>query len=232
MMWKAMFALLAAIAAFAEDPKGIFVASGSDNKPAVKYSMKLNRGGEMQPVLPSQHFKSGDKFQFVFETNQPLYVYFLLRSIDGNPDSMDQVAGSKGITVVREEKKPSNYQLIWPVNGKSTRLAAHQAQTVPGKGKFFQFDDQQGLEKVVMLFSPQPLDMNVLFPRTSGSSGRSAPTGEALAKTKTQIEAMDANTTSSDTADRGICVGECETYSTPKNPTDPFLVVVDLKHYR
>jgi hypothetical protein len=241
--------LAAALASFGQgvDPKGIFVTgSGNNNRPAVKYGIRLNRGGESRPVAASYRFQSGDRFQFQFEMNQPSYVYLLHRELEGDPDSMERYVGAKGIVVVRDDdnRRPpsSKYQLLWPTGGDNVRLSGRQPQTVPGQGQYFQFDSTPGLEKVVMVVSPKPLDLERDFPgagkrddsaRRDDSRRRNDSDSDVLGQLKKDLDAMESNTASAEgSSSKGICVGECDSYSAPRNPAEPFLVVIDLRHFR
>jgi Domain of unknown function (DUF4384) len=235
--------LTAALAAFGQgsvDPKGIFVTPGNNNpRPAVKYGIRLSRNGEARPVAASYRFQSGDRFQFQFEVSQSSYLYLLQREIEGDPASMEQYVGAKGIVVVRDEddKRPasSKYQLLWPVNSSSVRLTGHQPQTVPSQGQFFQLDNRPGLEKIVMVVSPKPLDLESEFPGATGAAPRKRNDSDAdvLGQLRKNLDAMEGNTASSAAVEsKGICVGDCNSYSAPRNPSDPFLVVIDLRHFR
>jgi hypothetical protein len=249
MIGKSTTLLLAVAAACLAqvNPKDIFVSGGGNgsnggNRPAIKYIIQLNRDGEVRPVAASYRFQSGDKFRFLFESNQPVFVYLGLRSMEGDPDTMEHVVGAKGVIVVRDEpgKRPaaeSRYHLLWPNDGRNVRLAAHQAQTVPASGQYFEFDASPGMEKIVLVASPERMDPEKLFP---GARLQKQPAGshddsndDVLGQLRKDIETMDHNTASvSDPSSKGICVGPCDNYSSPRNPTDPFLVVIDLRHFQ
>jgi hypothetical protein len=230
------------------DPKGIFVTPpANDDRPAVKYSIRLSHHGEVKPVASSYHFQSGDHFQFIFETSRTSYVYLLQRELVGDPDAMQRYVGSKGIVVVRDDdnKKPpasAPYHLLWPANGENVRLEARRPQTIPIQaGLQFEFDNQPGLEKIVLVVSPKPMDLERDFPgSTRGGSATAPPAGkrndsddDVLAQLRKDLDAMDRNTASAEaTASKGICVGECASYSAPRNPANPFLVVIDLRHFQ
>jgi len=236
-------ALMAALACFAQgvDPKGIFVTPGknNDNRPAVKYGITLIRNGEPRPVAASYRFQSGDRFQFQFETSESSFVYLLTREIEGDPDSMQRYVGAKGIQVVRDDDRRSQpkYQVLWPTNGENIRLAARQPQAIPNR-QYFQFDNNPGLEKIVLVVSPKPLDIDRELagtpgPPPRGNGGRKDSEGDVMGQLTRSLAAMDSNAASAEpVASKGVCVGDCASYSAPKNPSDPYLVVIDLRHFR
>jgi hypothetical protein len=231
------------------DPKGIFVTpgdggnsgGGSGNRPAVKYSMQLERGGEARPVAASYQFRDRDRFRFLFEVSQTSFVYFLHRQLNGDPDSMERYTGAKGISVVRDEDNrapaPSGFTLLYPSNPSGVRLTARQPQRVPGNGDYFQLDTNPGVEKIVLVVSSQPLDMSGFVKKRSrtqpGGGSRNDSDNDVLGQLRKDIEAMDANTVTvnDQPSAKGICVGTCDGYSAPRNPGKPFLVNIDLRHY-
>ena len=237
MMYRFAPLMIAAVACMGQEvnPKGVFVTPANDPaaRPAVKYSIKLNRNGDVRPVAASYRFQTGDKFQFLFESNQSNYVYVLHRAVEGDPDRMEQYAGAKGIIVTGgDNKADQRYQVLWPTSG-AVKITANKAQSMPSGNQFFEFDAKPGLEKIVLVVSPQPIDVakyfNVAGNANSGSGGRKDKDEDVLG----QLTAMDKNTVSvADATDKGICVGSCDGYSAPRDPGKPFLVNIDLRHFR
>jgi hypothetical protein len=251
-----MYTALSAASLLAQvDPKGIFVSPGNGNgggggnnggganRPAVKYSIQLERNGQARPVAASYQFRDKDRFRFLFEVSQNSYVYLLHRQLEGDPDSMERYTGAKGISVVRDEDNrapaPSGFTLLYPSSG-NVRLTAREPRALPNNSEFFQFDTNPGLEKIVLVVSNSPLDMSGFVKKRSrtqsggGGNSRNDSDNDVLGQLSKDIEAMEANTvTVSDQAGaKGICVGDCNGYSAPRNPGKPFLVNIDLRHYR
>jgi hypothetical protein len=165
-------------------------------------------------------------------------VYLLTRELQGDPDTMERYVGSKGIVVVHDGDDSNGaapkYQLLWPTGGNSVRLTAHKPQMVPGQN-WFQFDEKPGLEKLVLIVSPKPLDVERLFPgagRAEAPAAHNDTNDDVLGQLRKDIEAMDKNSVVEDTSSKGICVGDCNNYVAPQNPANPYLVVIDLRHFR
>lgn len=249
-----LVSVLASAAALCQkvDPKGIFVSGGgsgsgtSGGHPSVKYSIKLERNGEPRAVATSYRFQDHDRFRFLFEVNQPYYVYLLHRQLEGDPDGMERYTGAKGITVVREgdsraPQASGSFTLLYPTKG-SVRLSGRQPQTIPANGEYFQLDTKSGIEKIVMVVSPYEIDMS-RFTRTPAPSGggngngngsRNDSNGDVMGQLSKEIAEMDRNSVSvsDEPSAKGICVGDCNGYTAPRNPGKPFLVNIDLRHYR
>jgi hypothetical protein len=227
------------------DPRGIFIAPAANGAahPAVRVQIELNRNGQATPVPATYRFRSGDRFRLLFELNQPSYVYVVNRSVEGNPDALGPMLGTRGINVVDQNvaAKPGapRLQLLWPGRGGGARLAAGHPQTVPGGGQFFEFDQNPGLEKLALLVSPYPIDPGRLFtglggsttPAGSGAGSRQDTNADVLSQLD-DLKSLDGNTATDPGNSRGICVGDCSQYSAPKNPAQPFVLTVDLLHAR
>jgi hypothetical protein len=225
------------------DPKGIFIAPAPNGvaHPAVKVRIELNRNGQSTPVASTYRFQSGDRFRLVFELNQPSYVYVVNRSIEGNPDALGSLLGTRGINVVNQgtAARPAapNVHLLWPARGTAAQLAAGQPQSVPGAGQFFQFDMTPGLEKLAVLVSPYAVDPARFI---TGLPGASPPSGQRNREdTNTDVlsqlddlRSLEGNTATDPGNSKGICVGDCSQYSASKNPAQPFVLTVDLLHAR
>ena len=230
------------------DPKGIFISSTATGAPgataaypALRFRIELNRNGKAGPVASTYRFQSGDRFRFVFELNQSSYVYVVNRSVEGNPDALGAMLGTRGINVVDQNANASagapKLQLLWPARGTNARLAGGQPQSVPGATQFFEFDTNPGLEKISVLVSPYPVDPGRYFTglaRVSppSAAGNREDTNADVLSQLEDLKSLDGNTATDPGASRGICVGDCSQYSAPRNPAQPFVVTVDLLHAR
>jgi len=227
------------------DPRGIFLASntstpGATAYPAVKFRIELNRNGQVSPVPATYRFQSGDRFHFLFELNQSSYVYVVNRSVEGDPDQMGALLGTRGINVVNQgpgaREGAPGLQLLWPAQGGNARLAAGQAQSVPGPTQYFEFDTKPGLEKIALVVSPYPVDPSKYFPGLPGAPQPSASnredTNEDVLAQLQDLRSLESNTATDSGTNRGICVGDCSQYSAPRNPAQPFILTVDLLHAR
>lgn len=258
-MWKRFFTMLTAafVVWGAEvDPRGIFISStapgapggapaapGAAPRPAVKLRIEMNQNGQSVPVSASHRFQSGDRFRFVFELSQSSHVYVVNRSIEGNPEGLRELLGTRGINVVNQAANAPaavpKFQVLWPPAGSDAPLPARQTQTIPGGTQFFEFDANPGIEKISVLVSPYPVDITRYFtgvrsrPRANPPvAGRHDDTNADVLAQLEDLHSMDSNTTTDTGASRGICVGDCSQYSAPLHPGEPFIVTVDLVHSR
>lgn len=117
------------------------------------YSIRLIKpDGKTQDVLASRKFKSGERFQLVLKVNRPAYIY------------------------VANEDPSGKLTPIYPKPGADHFVNAMGKVIVPAKGAF-EFDRNPGLEKLLVLISPQsvrevaPKRMETLAPDAeSGAS--------------------------------------------------------------
>lgn len=212
--------------------KGINVVPGAGSgTAALKYDVLLQRGEREEAVATSRRFVDGDKFKLRFEVNHDSYVYVLHRTLDGNPDQMERYTGTKGIRTIHEEDRSSHgsgkYRLLYPARntGEDNLLRSRRPTVVPEGGRnFFQMDNDPGIEKLVVVVSPKPVDIARLFNLTTerGNSNDSDPDID------NQLKGAVDNTVDS----KGICVAPCSEYAAPRASGKPILVNVDLRHYR
>ena len=101
---------------------------------AIRYSLvKLDNGAEVE-VPPSHVFRSGDQVRLKVEANQRGYLYLIAR-------------GSSG-----------NWKPLFPSREASDNVVeARRGYDVPSSTQAFTFDDQEGKEKLFLLFSRQPI---------------------------------------------------------------------------
>jgi len=222
-------------------PKEIFFAGAAQPvvHPAVKYSIKLHRDGKLTTVPASHRFQDGDKFQFLFELNTAAHIYVLNCTLEGNPESLLRYNGTKGIVLVQAEKntriRKETFQLVFPSSLAADSLFGKGSRAVPDAGRYFQFDKQPGIEKLVVLISPKPLNVNEYFHLSGGRAGRelqSISGEDVLKRLQVQFRDLEANTVSAEAeTSREICFAGCDHYSAPRDPAKPFLINVDLRHY-
>lgn len=229
------------------DPRGIFISStaphvtGTAAPPALKLRIELSENGRFVPVPNTYRFRSGDRFRFFFELSQSSHVYVVNRSIEGNPEALRDILGTRGINLVNQAAgaaaaRPA-FHVLWPSAGADTPLLARQTQSIPGQTQFFEFDANPGIEKISVLVSPYPIDLAKYFtglPSTGhpGVAGRRNDTNADVLSELEDLRSLDGNTATDPGASRGICVGDCSQYSAPKVSGRPFIVTVDLLHSR
>ncbi len=139
--------------------RGIYIEHA---KPGIRWDVLLIRGNERMRVTEDYSFKTGDRFVMQVEVNKPLYVYLINRTVNGNPDQLR----TKGIQVIAEEaaqhpdsSRVSDYRLIFPTSERqSNLLQAGRMQTIP-IGQMFRMDETPGIEKMLLIASPTPLDL-------------------------------------------------------------------------
>ena len=117
---------------------------------AIRYSLvKLDNGAEVE-VSPTHVFRSGDQVRLKVEANQPGYLYLIAR-------------GSSGI-----------WKPLFPGReAADNAVEARRGYDVPSSTQAFTFDDQEGKEKLFLLFSRQPI--SDLDSQIDGLRGRTEP---------------------------------------------------------
>lgn len=149
--------------------KGIY-RDGANNsttgRAAVKFDVLLQERGQWVPVSTRYQFKSSDRFRFRVQTNRDGYIYVLNRTFSGDPSQL----ASKGIERVRDEDqstRPSGptYRLLYPLNREGNKMRANYWAVLPGEGATasFTMDSQPGVEKLYVVVSSKPLDLNRYF---------------------------------------------------------------------
>jgi hypothetical protein len=95
----------------------------------------VNEAGDLARVAPDRQFKSGERICLLVETNRNGYIYIFSQENDGPP------------------------RLLFPnsavANGNNC-VQAHQTFWLPEKGEI-EFDDRPAKEKLLVVFSEQPL---------------------------------------------------------------------------
>ena len=100
----------------------------------VKVTLELERDGETSTVLPSHEFKSGDRVRILYSTNIDCYVYWMSEGTSGD------------------------YFMLFPnpKAGMDNWVKKNEPYTIPVKGTF-RFDEPKGIEKILLIMSPQKL---------------------------------------------------------------------------
>lgn len=161
--------------------KGIYrdgATNSTTGRAAVKFDVLLQDRGQWVPVSTRYQFKSGDRFRFRVQTNRDGYIYVLNRTFSGDPSQL----ASKGIQRVRDEDqrtRPSGptYRLLYPLNREGNKMRANYWAVLPGEGASasFTMDNQPGVEKLYVVVSSRPLDLNRYFNIEDGELRASAP---------------------------------------------------------
>ncbi len=203
--------------------KGLSVVEGTTTvAPALKYEVLLKNDGGESLVHASRRFVDGEQFRLRFTISKDSHVYVLHRTLEGNPDDMNRYLGEAGIRTLRKEDSlngaPGKYQLLYPASntGTQNRAIAGKQSLVPEGGRFFRMDRNIGVEKLVIIVSPNAMNVASLFGMVSG--------GTALNAEK-QFQSMEENTVQS----KQLIP---ESYAAAKASAKPIMVNVDLRHYR
>lgn len=243
---KCLLVMAAAMPVFAQvTARGVFLDTGDDRKPAVKFNVLLDRDGEKKVVPANYSFRSGDRMKFRFEMNRDNYIYVLHSSIE--TEQADRYLGEKGIDIIRDEGRrgqgKASYQLLFPTEGagQSNLIKQRTVKSVPtGETAFFRMDENPGVEKLLVVVSPKPIDIAKYFDvrgklRSGGTGGERS--GERKSRKDTdddvlgQLSRTLMDITGNATVDaRGIDV--VDDYASPKNSAKPMLITVDLRHVR
>lgn len=134
-----LFCALAAMPVPAQDyqtsAKNLYIAHSRNSrqgKPGVRITVRLNRNGRISTVPASYNFKSGDKIQFLFETNFNAHVRILN-------------LGTRG-----------DLQTLYPYAGAQDDVAMLRSYEIP-RGAWFEFDNVPGTEQLAFVFSRRPI---------------------------------------------------------------------------
>jgi uncharacterized protein DUF4384 len=115
----------------------------------------LKRDGVTRKVPLNYSFQEGDKVRFHFETNFNAYV----KIVNG---------GSTGAL-----------QLLYPYQGAPELVVKKRVYSIPQRDLWFEFDRNPGVERLILIFSSQPLEAETQGApsgqegATPGSPGRS-----------------------------------------------------------
>jgi Domain of unknown function (DUF4384) len=157
----AMLALaLLPVGTFAQDgeqsAKNLYLVHARNAKrgqPGVKIAIELKRDGVTRKVPLTYSFREGDKVRFHFETNFNAYV----KIING---------GSSGAL-----------QLLYPYQGAPELVVKRKVYSVPRGDLWFEFDRNPGVERLVLIFSSQPLEAETQSGPSGPGEGTPGPPG-------------------------------------------------------
>lgn len=246
MTWAAMAA--AALPVWAQmNAKGIYLDTGEKPKPAIRFTVLLNRDGQERTVPATTTFRDGDKWKFQFELNKNSYIYILHRTVDGQ--NVDRYAGAKGIEVIRDEdrkaKRRESYELLYPnqKSGENNLVRAHKVKTIP-ENSVFRMDENPGMEKLLVVVSQKPLDLTKYFDVTSGKllGGEDADAGHTTPHNDTDDDVLGQLTRSlldysgnaavdpAAHSSKGIDI--VDDYAAAKSGEKPMMIPVDMKHVK
>ena len=203
--------------------KGLSVVEGTTAiAPALKYEVLLKNEVSETIVHASHRFVDGEQFRLRFTISKNSHVYVLHRTLEGNPDDMNRYLGDAGIRTIRKEDSgqgaPGKYQLLYPASntGTQNRAIAGKPSLVPEGGRYFRMDRNIGVEKLVIIVSPNPMNVAGLFGMVSGGT---------VLEAEKQFQIMEENTVQS----KQLIP---ESYAAAKATAKPIMINVDLRHYR
>lgn len=148
-------------------------------KPGVHYTVELVRDGNRQPVSLSFPFKTGDRVSLVVRSDFDAYIYVLNRTMTGDPEAM----ATRSMSLITEDDaqnppKDCPYDLVFPSAGQQYRLKAGVPQSVPPRGQTMLMNDPPGVEKLLLIVSPNAEgDVMANYARIHGCTQRTPGNG-------------------------------------------------------
>ena len=154
------------------DARGIYIEGA---RPAMRFNVLLDREGRTSKVSSDYAFHSGDRMKFQFDVNKDLYVYVLHRTVDGDAAKVERYAGTRGIEVIRDEdrngRKTDSWDLLFPNSrsGRENLVRANVLTSIPSASdEFFRMDENPGMEKLTVIASQHPLELEGYFDIATG----------------------------------------------------------------
>lgn len=156
------------------DERGIRLAKQPGN---VRYDIELTRGTQHAIVQPDFQFQSGDRFTLRVRVAADSYVYVLNRTFVGAPDELRSSRQVRlvpnpasdsvppGVQSPDADRPAPPYTLVYPQSG-SRRLKAGLVNLIPGSQLALEMDENPGVEHLVLVVSPEPLDLGTMFTST------------------------------------------------------------------
>jgi serine/threonine protein kinase len=108
---------------------------------STKIDVRIVVQGGMKPPSDCRTFRSGEKVRLVFTTSREGYCYIILRSAD------------------------QSLQFLFPnplTNQGSARVEKDQTVAIPGRDKYFTFDQKPGYEELFIVHAPDPNSVSKL----------------------------------------------------------------------
>lgn len=137
----------------------------TQGQPGAKVAIELNRGGKTSMVSPDYEFKSGDRIRLVLDIN------------------------FKGYAALINEGTTGKKTLLYPYKGVSSEVFPSGALKIPNTD-WIKFDNNKGVEKLVVIFSGKPIPELAQMFETPPSDTPTSPTstgGMANADEQAQI---------------------------------------------
>jgi len=156
----------------------------------VSYDFELTRGVTHAIVQPNFQFQSGDRFTLRVRVMTDSYVYVLNRTLVGSPDELrsnrqirlvpDPAAdpGPTPGTQAAPGRVPPAYSLVYPQSG-DRLLKPGVVNLIPGSQMALEMDENPGVEQLVLVVSPRPLNIATMFNRTTGELKAPPKTGSS-----------------------------------------------------
>ena len=212
------FASLPAPLAFAEEAnRGVRLRQQPGN---VTYDVELIRGTQRAIVPVTYEFKTGDRFALRVKVAAPSYVYVLNRTFVGSPD---ELKNNRQIKLVPDKAAPADgggdapkgsaYSLVYPAKGANRLLRPGVVNIIPAPGQLMEMDENPGVEKLLVIVSPKPMDISRYFDPASGhvrtapaapAAGRKDSPGDVLGKLNSELASMAGNAEVEESSDRAV----------------------------
>lgn len=223
-------------AAWAEDAdRGVRLRQQPGN---VTYDVELIRGTQRAIVPVSYEFKTGDRFALRVKVAAPSYVYVLNRTFVGSPD---ELKSNRQIKLVPDQAAPagqagaaapqgSPYSLVYPAKGATRILRPGVVNIIPAPGQLMEMDENPGVEKLLMIVSPKPIDLSRYFDGASGqvrstpsaaAGGKQDSPADVLSKLNAELTTMAGNAEVAESSDRAISFVPISSPKPPAQAANP-----------
>jgi len=203
-----------------------FDRGGRPGLAGIRFDVLLERadGGRAEVPVTSE-FHSGDRFWLKLDTRGTTFVYVLNRTLRG---------GDKGLGVLRDDDlrvAPPTADLPRLVYGPQ-RMSPGKSQLAPKAGAL-RFDSEAGIEKLYVILSPTPIDLEKQF-RPDGQmfiEGEGAKGLRALDQRLLDWSANAEIAPPENTSGKGV-EHDPNGYCVGRRPNEPLVVEITLWHTR
>jgi len=182
----------------------------------ITYDVELVRGTQRAIVPVNYDFKSGDRFALRVKVAAPSYVYVLNRTFNGAPAELRTNRQIRLVqdTAAQPASGPSSppapspapegtpYTLVYPASG-NRLLRPGVVNTIPGPSQLLEMDEVPGIEKLLIIVSPRPIDLGKYFDAATGKlrnspvpasgQGKKDSPSDVLGKLNNDLAGMAAN---------------------------------------